>query len=370
MVRVLHYIGGLGFGGSQMFVMGLYRNIDREKVQFDFVVFENQLEGFQKEIIKMGGKIYKCPRYQGKNHIAFQKWWKTFFQKHQEYPIFHCHVRSTASLCIHTAKKYGIIVIAHSHSISNGSGFRGKIKDIMQIPVRWQADYLFACSEKAGRWMYGRAAVKRNNYRVIFNAIDTKRFQYNKEKRMKVRKSLKIDKQYVIGTVGRLTEAKNQKFLIDLFADIHKKNAETILLIVGDGELRGVLEQQVKNLGLSDHVIFTGNKSNTQDYYQAMDVFVFPSLWEGLGISVIEAQCCGLPCIVSERIPKEIDMKAKLVFIVNLRKKEEWVKQIQKQKGRERFSQVKALKKAGYDINCVTQWIQNFYSCLAGSINE
>ena len=102
---------------------------------------------------------------------------------------------------------------------------------------------------------------------------------------MKVRKSLKIDKQYVIGTVGRLTEAKNQKFLIDLFADIHKKNAETILLIVGDGELRGVLEQQVKNLGLSDYVIFTGNKSNTQDYYQAMDVFVFPSLWGGLGIS-------------------------------------------------------------------------------------
>lgn len=368
-VRVLHYIGSLDFGGSQMFVMNIYRVIDRDKLQFDFVAFPNEKEGFYNEIIRLGGKVFECPRYNGKNHFVFINWWKDFFRIHKEYRILHGHVRSVASLYLPIAKKAGLYTIAHSHSTSNGGGIIGKIKDILQYPVRTQADFLFACSDEAGLWMYGKRAIKRKNYKVISNAIDVKRFAYNLEKRKEIRTQLAIDDKYVVGTIGRLSKPKNHRFLINVFASLHKLDTKTVLLLVGDGELRSELEMQVNRTGLKDSVIFVGSRSNTQDYYQAMDVFAFPSLWEGLGMSVIEAQCSGLHCVVSERIPDAVNMMVGLVDVRSLSDKEGWIETLRQTNG-SRKSQLEAVREAGYDVTENASRLERFYIKISNENQE
>lgn len=360
MVRVLHYIGSLEFGGSQAFVMEIYRKIDREKLQFDFVTFPNERGEFYDEIIRKGGKVYECPQYNGKNHRLFVKWWRAFFEEHPEYRILHGHIRSVASIYIPIAKKKGVITIVHSHSTSNGNGIIGKIKDLLQFLVRKEADYLFACSDAAGMWMFGKNVKKQKNYKMIPNAIDSERFAYNSEKRKQLRLKLGLDGKFVIGTVGRLTLPKNHSFLIDVFYEIHKERKNAILLLVGDGELKPQLQNQVRKYNLQDFVVFAGSKSNTQDYYQVMDVFAFPSLWEGLGIVAIEAQCSGLPCVVSERIPQEADMKVGLFSVTSLESKEAWKKNLL-QDQKERKSQIDAIKKSGYDVVENAIKLQEFY---------
>lgn len=300
MVRIVHYIGLLEFGGSQSFVMEIYRKIDRTKIQFDFVVFPNQKKDFYNEIIELGGRVFESPQYNGRNHFKFIKWWNEFFLQHTEYKILHCHVRSVAALCIAMAHKRGCYTIAHSHSTSNGSGFLAVIKDIMQYPVRYQADYLFACSQMAGEWMFGKQVFGKN-YEIISNAIDAERFDFDESIRRNVRNELGLRDKFVIGHVGRITKPKNHIFLIDLLTEIRKNRSDIVLLLVGDGELRTYIEAYANEKNVIDNIIFLGSKNNTQDYYQAMDVFVFPSLWEGLGIVAIEAQASGLHCVVSER---------------------------------------------------------------------
>lgn len=362
MIRVLHYIGLLEFGGSQSFVMEIYRKIDREMLQFDFVTFPNQKVDFYDEIISLGGRVYESPRYNGKNHFEFVKWWKSFFEQHQEYRVFHCHVRSVAAICISIAHKYGCYAIAHSHSTSNGSGIISVIKDIMQFPVRFQADYMFACSYDAGKWMFGNRTIARNNFEVIFNAIDSERFGYNLQKRIQIRKKLKISDKFVIGHVGRFTEPKNHMFLLEVFSEVLKERDNACLLLIGDGEKRSEIERKINELRINDSVILAGSKSNTCDYYQAMDVFAFPSLWEGLGMAAIEAQASGLHCVVSERIPKEVDIGASLICAIELDKGIKiWKDNIVSYVDAERSSHIDEVKTSGYDVVHNAKKMQDFY---------
>ena len=362
MTRVLHYIGLLQFGGSQSFVMEIYRKIDREKLQFDFVTFPNEKSGYYQEIIQLGGKVFESPQFNGRNYFEFITWWNQFFSLHPEYKVFHSHVRSVAALCISIAHKYGCYAIAHSHSTSNGRGIKAIIKNIMQFPIRYQADYMFACSEEAGEWLYGKNIAKRKNYRVIPNAIDAARFNFDQDKRKQVRAELNIEDKFVVGHVGRLSAVKNHEFLVEVFAEIVKKKENAVLLLVGDGDRREAVERKCKQLEVYEKVIFLGSRSNTQDYYQAMDVFVFPSLWEGLGIVVIEAQTAGLPCIVSSCVPKEIDLGIGLICRMGLdHGVKVWADKIAKNSACNRCGQEEAVKKAGYDVTANAGKIQRFY---------
>lgn len=364
MIRILHYIGLLEFGGSQSFVMELYRKIDKSKIQFDFVTFPNQKDGFYKEIIDMGGMVYECPQYNGKNHFKFIKWWKDFFAFHKEYKVSHIHVRSVASLIIPIIHKFGGYAIVHSHSISNGRNFSAIIKKIMQLPIRYKADYMLACSEEAGKWLYGKNIVKKDNYKVIKNSIDAKRFSYDENKRDIVRQELKIEDKFVLGHVGRMTEPKNHKFLLRVFAKVLKERENAVLLLVGDGELKEEIEKEARDMQIHQNIIFAGNRSNTEDYYQAMDVFIFPSLWEGLGIVLIEAQVSGLPCIISERIPQEVDYGTGLIRILNLDDDiKNWSDAIINCGISKRSSRLEATIEAGYDISSnVAEMEQIYYS--------
>lgn len=308
-IRIVHNIASLHLGGSQAFVMNMYRNIDRSKVQFDFVVAPETKEGFYDEITNLGGKIFSCPRYKGTNHIQYNKWWDDFFNEHPEYKVIHGHVRSTASIYLKIAKRHGLVTIAHSHSTSNGNGISAIVKRIMQLPIRKQADYLFACSDKAGKWLYGEKAITQQNYYMIPNGVDLKRFEFDVNKRNQMRMTLGIKKDMMIlGHIGRLSTPKNHKFLLNVFNKYHKINSNSKLLLVGDGELFDCIKEHIDKLNISDAVIMTGSKQNTEDYYQVMDIFVFPSLWEGLPVSVVEAQANGLQCLISDVITHDVDL--------------------------------------------------------------
>lgn len=308
-IRIVHNIASLHLGGSQAFVMNMYRNIDRSKVQFDFVVTPETKEGFYNEITNLGGKIFSCPRYKGTNHIQYNKWWDDFFNEHPEYKVIHGHVRSTASIYLKIAKRHGLVTIAHSHSTSNGNGISAIVKRIMQLPIRKQADYLFACSDKAGKWLYGEKAITQQNYYMIPNGVDLKRFEFDVNKRNQMRMTLGIKKDMMIlGHIGRLSTPKNHKFLLNVFNKYHKINSNSKLLLVGDGELFDCIKEHIDKLNISDAVIMTGSKQNTEDYYQVMDIFVFPSLWEGLPVSVVEAQANGLQCLISDVITHDVDL--------------------------------------------------------------
>ena len=312
-IRILHVLGGLDLGGAESFVMNLYRAIDKDVVQFDFVKHIEKKGAFEDEIIEQGGRIFKCPKYTGKNHFAYCRWWNEFLKNHKEYHIIHGHVRSTAALYLRIAEKYGITTIAHSHSTSNGSGFSAFVKNIMQYPIRNIADYLLACSDEAGKWLYGKDIISKENYYTIPNGINLDKFAFDEKKRQTMRLKLNIKpSDFVLGHVGRMVVPKNHKFLVQLFSEYHKRNKKSKLLLVGDGELFEIIKNQCNKLGLSKDVIMPGNKINTEDYYQAMDLFVFPSLWEGLGIVAIEAQANGLPCLVSENVPKDVLLTNKI----------------------------------------------------------
>lgn len=362
---VLHVLGCLNRGGAETMVMNLYRTIDREKLQFDFIVHTQTSCDYDNEIIKMGGTIFRAPKYNGKNHFYYINWWDKFFKENHKYHILHSHLRSLASLYLPIASSYGLITIAHSHSISNGKGIIGLFKDVMQRDVRDKADYLFACSENAGKWMFGKSVGERSNYRIIPNAIDSKKFLYNEEKRNKIRDNMGIGKSFVIGHVGRISKVKNQLFLLDVFKLIHRKNLNSRLLLIGDGELRKELERKIKRLCLQEAVILAGNRDNVQDYYQAMDVFVFPSLWEGLGIAVIEAQANGLTCIVSDKVPMEVDMGCGLVIKKALEDGiDSWVETILGKRNTNRMLDTDTISKAGYDIIENAKIMQKFYEDL------
>ncbi len=362
-IRVLHNIASLHFGGSQAFVMNIYNNIDREKVQFDFVVTPEERRDLYSHVEHMGGRVFVCQKYIGKNHFAYCKWWNDFFAEHPEYHVIHGHVRSTASIYLKIAKKHGLVTIAHSHSTSNGSGISAVVKDIMQLPIRYQADYLFACSDKAGKWLYGEKSTMQSNYRMIPNGVDLQRFAFNAEKRVQMRNELGIDKDtFVLGYVGRITVPKNHKFLVKLFAEYHKENANSKLLLVGDGELLEEVKLQIAQLGINDAVIMVGSKTNTEDYYQAMDVFVFPSLWEGLPVSVVEAQANGLLCLLSDVITYDVDLTDQVKYL-SLNEKKLWLEEIAVAQKRKRMAATteNMLKLQPFDAAIVAKQLQDFY---------
>ena len=362
MIRVLQVIGSLNMGGSQAMIMNLYRAIDRSKVQFDFVIFHDNERMHEEEITKLGGKVYYIEAFSGKNLFKFVRDWKQFLNQHLEYKIIHGHVRSVAAIYLAIAKNMGRVTIAHSHSTSNGKGILAFIKDCMQLPIRYIADYMFACSEEAGKWLFGKNICYKKNFKVIQNAINLEEFNYSLDLRSKYRSELGIEDKFVIGHVGRFHVSKNHMFLLNVFVEVTKYKENAVLLLVGAGELEDYIRQEIDRLNLQGKVIMLGNRTDIPGLMQSMDIFVFPSIYEGLGIVVIEAQAAGLSCVMSEKIPKEIDVEPKLVTRVPLEGGiKEWAQIIVKKGEYLRERQGERFKQTGYDIRISAKEIQEFY---------
>ena len=315
MIRILHVLGGLERGGAETMVMNLYRAIDRTQVQFDFIIHTTKRQAYYDEIIALGGKIYSFPAFDGLNYFKMKKLWKLFFKEHPEYRILHSHVRSYASLYLPIAKKAGLKTIIHSHSTSNGTGIGSVVKRVMQYPLRWQADYFFGCSKEAGAWLFGNKVVNSSKYHILQNAIDTEQYKFNPEIRTEYREKLGLGNKKTFIHVGRFHPAKNHSFLLNVFAEIHKLDLNTVLLLAGDGELRASIEEQIASLNLQDNVMLLGSRSDVPKLLQAADCFLFPSVWEGFGMGAVEAQATGLPCVCSAAIPRTVKVTEHCAFM-------------------------------------------------------
>lgn len=362
-IRVLHVIGYLNRGGAEAMLMNLYRNMDRTKVQFDFVENDGEEAAYEPEIRALGGKIFRCPRYRGKNHIAYTRWWEDFWQAHSgEYPIVHGHIGSTAAIYLSIAKKHGVYTIAHSHNTGGSLSYR-----LFAYPTRFVADHFFACSRDAAISRYGKRVGRDvSRCQILKNAIDTERFSFSPEIRETVRKQLGIGKNtLLVGHIGQFREQKNHPFLIEIFHYIHARQPDSVLLLVGDGDLRPQIEAQIAQYHLQEAVILAGVRADTWNYYQAMDVFVMPSHYEGLPVSMVEAQTAGLPCCVSTNVPAETAITDLVRFIPLENGGEAWAQQVLAHAFTPRRDRSGELKKAGYDIGTTSQWLENYYREVA-----
>ncbi|MBR4962194.1 MAG: glycosyltransferase, partial [Clostridia bacterium] len=289
--------------------------------------------------------------------------WQQFFEEHPEYKILHSHVRSYASIYLPIAKKYGLKTIIHSHSTSNGTGITSIAKKLLQYPLRFQADYFFGCSEESGRWLFGEKVVKSSRYYILKNAVDTELYQFHPNKRREYRDNLHLEGKRVFIHVGRLHPAKNHMFLLEVFAELQKNNHDDVLRIVGDGDLREAIQSKIQELQLADNVIMLGNRSDVPELLQAADGFLFPSIWEGLPLSVIEAQAAGLPCFVSDTVTDEVcvsDLVYKLPIDQGVGC---WVQKIQKSDFIKK-SVTTNLIEAGFDVINTAEQITKFYIAI------
>lgn len=356
-IRILQVVTYMGRGGLETMLMNYYRHMDRSLVQFDFLTHRHDKADYDDEIERLGGKIYHLPRLvpwsPGYRHALNQ-----FFLAHPEYRIVHVHQDCLSSVILKAAKKSGVPVrIAHSHSSSQDKDIKYPIKLFYKRFIPRYATQLFACGEDAGRWMFNGS-----DFKVLKNAIDVSSYKFQAERRALIRGSLGIpDNNLVIGHVGRFSYPKNHLYLLDVFASVHVKNPNTSLLLVGDGELRPQIEARIAEKNLQNNVILTGVKSDVWNYYQAMDVFLMPSLYEGLPVSVVEAQTAGLPCCVSSAVPHE----AAITDLVQFRSlddtPEEWSNWVLQCAKCSRRDMKQAIQRAGYDIAETSKWLENYY---------
>lgn len=356
-IRVLHVVTYMGRGGLETMIMNYYRHIDRNKVQFDFLTHRDFRADYDDEIEALGGRIFRLPRLVPWSR-SYLKTLEQFFSDHPEYKIVHVHQDCFSSVILKAAKKNNVPVrIAHSHSSSQDKNLKYLIKLWYRRSIPTYATQLFACGKEAGDWMFSGAP-----YRVLINAISAKQYSYDAGLRDRVRRELGLPEDaFVIGHVGRFHPVKNHSFLLNVLMEAKRKNDKTILMLIGDGHLRTEAEQKAASLGIADSVKFLGIRSDVPELMQAMDCFVFPSFYEGLGISAIEAQAAGLPCIVSKGVPAEC-AKTDLVKHIPLSAgAAKWASEILKTEGTSRQDTKEQIAQAGYDIEANALWLQNFY---------
>ena len=311
-IRVLHVLGTTNLGGAESRIMELYRCIDRNQVQFDFLIHTREDGHYSEEIRSLGGHIYSLPRFKIFNMAEYRKAIHTFFKEHTEFSVVQGHMTSTAAIYLPIAKQeYGrrsmpLITAAHARSAGVDKGLKGLATRILRLPLKNRADYLFTCSKEAGIAVYGARAVREGRVWTIPNAIDAQRFSFQQKVRDEIRSELGIQDKFVIGHVGRFGFMKNHTYLVDVFAKICETRKDAVLVMIGQGELEETIREKVKSLGLEDRAYFLGNRYDVEKYYQAFDYFVFPSTFEGLPGSVAEAQAAGLHCLVSDKVTREV----------------------------------------------------------------
>ena len=323
-IRVAQIMGKWLGGGVESVVMNYYRNIDRNKVQFDFICDEDSKYIPKDEIEGLGGKVILIPPYQ--KPFKYHKELKRVL-KEGKYKIVHSHINTLSVFSLWAAKAAGVPVrIAHSHSTTNKKEWKKNfMKQILRPFCKVFATDYFCCSEKAGRWQFGNRAYNQGKVYLLNNAIDVDKFKYNEMIRKQKRKELNIkDNQLVIGHIGRFVTAKNHMFLIDVFNEICKKRKNAILLLAGDGPLKEKVQNKVKELGLEKSVQFLGQRDDANELYQAMDAFVLPSLYEGLPVVGVEAQAAGLPCFFSTDMTKETKVLDTTQFVELTKRSKEW----------------------------------------------
>lgn len=356
-IRILQVVTYMGRGGLETMLMNYYRHMDREKIQFDFLVHRDFEADYDREILSLGGRIFRVSRlvpWSGR----YRQELRDFFRQHPEYKIVHVHQDCLSAVALQCAKESGVPVrIAHSHNVQQDKNIKYLIKlHYMKYITRYATD-LFACGEDAGQWMFGHMP-----FTVLKNAIDPERYLPDPQVRARIRHEFCLKNYLVIGHVGRFSHQKNHTFLLDIFGEIVDNHPMVKLLMVGGGDGMESAREKAQAMGIADHVIFTGVRSDVPQLMQAMDVFVFPSLYEGLPVTMVEAQAAGLPCVISDRVPGECVVTKGLVTVKKLTDDPgEWAAHILSQVKTPRKDHTAEIRGAGYDIGAAAKHLEMFY---------
>ncbi len=363
-IRVLQIVSSLNRGSGIMgIIMNLYKHIDRDKVQFDFLYFVEYPSSYKEEIQDLGGEVFYIPMLNAFNFMQFRKSIIDFFQKQiGMYKVLHLHEILLGFIILPLAKRYGINTrIVHSH---NSEPSDKKIKNwrnrLLCLPLKTYATDFFACSRKAGIFLYGENFM--DKVVLINNAVDSEKYAYNPLLREELRQELKLGNKFVVGHIGRFCNQKNHLFLLKVFTMLQREKNDSCLLLVGDGEQRNSIEKEVDRLGLTSNVVFLGIRSDIDKILQVMDVFVLPSLFEGLPVVGVEAQAAGLPCVISDSITQEMKITDDVYFLSLQNSIDEWIEMILYAKNHcTRKNTACIIKSKGYDIDAQAKRIENFY---------
>lgn len=357
-IRVLHYVGKMNRGGMETFIMNLYRNIDRDKIQFDFAVHGNRAGDFEEEISQLGGRFYYFPHMR-KNPFRYRKAWRDFWNANKEnYVAFHMHTNSLANvIAIEEAERANIPVrIIHSHSSMANKGKFQWLNDYLhrchQKKLPHLATHLLACSDKAAKWLFGGTEIGGLKVIQINNGIDTNKFKFNAEKRLEIRESLGLTGKKTIGHIGTFIPVKNHRFIIGVIEKAYMLDSSVRCILIGDGILMNEIKSTVHSKGLDDAVRFLGVRGDVNELLSAMDVFFMPSLYEGLPVSLVEVQANGLPAVVSDSITRDVKLQDNLHYMSLSEPVEAWAKKLLDVIGNnERTDNFKRVSEHGFDIH-------------------
>lgn len=366
MIRVLNVLPALNYcGGIENYAMAYYRHIDKKKVQFDFITHTNLPCSFGTEIEGMGGRIYPFPEFTIKNFGNIYNDIVEFFKAHREYDVIHCHMANAAFMYLPIAMKFGIKVrIVHSHNTKYADKITHAMRNRLLVAVGLQfATHRIACTKKAGDFLFGK-----KKYEIIKNAIDCERYAYNAKVRNKMRKMYGVEDRIILGNIARFVPQKNHIFMIDLLRSLLRIDSRYMLCFVGDGELFERIKDYASDI--KDHVLYAGVQRNVEDYYNMFDVFILPSIYEGLGIVNIEAQCSGVPVIVSDAVPPDVKVTSLIEFLPLM--KDAWVNKIitLTQKDNNRNTYLDDIKKSGYDIRYEAEKLMEMYGRFLNEYSE
>lgn len=361
-IRVLQSLASLNRGGAESVVMEWLRNLDQERVQFDFVVPESEAPfDFEDEVRGLGARIFRVPRFALASLIPYVLAWYRLLRKHPEWKIIHAHNTTPAVIFLSLARLKGRIAVAHCHNKGVASNFKNFVRKALTWPLRYVAAARLACSQEAGEWMFGH----RRTSGILPNAIDTRRFEFDEGERERTRRELGLEGRFVVGHVGSFREQKNHRRLIEIFAELSSRHAKAHLLLVGDGALRAEIETRVEQFGLGQKVTFTGARSDTPGLFAAMDVFLLPSLSEGLGVVLVESQASGLEAIASSVVPSEVAFGSLIEFLPLEASDAQWAQAIlQVCTAVNRKDGAQLVRSAGYDVQGTVVELQNWYASL------
>ena len=367
MLRVLHSVSNMARAGIETMLMNYYRQIDRDRIQFDFLANKPVPGEYDDEIRSMGGRVFVSPGLNPLHYPKYKRFVADLLQENPEIKIVHAHNEAMGYYALQSAKDAGIKVrIAHAHNTQIIRDYKYPLKMVCKQLLPGAATEYWSCGRDAGIYYYGEKRWNESGF-ILRNAIDLSRFAFQPDVRERLRKEHGLENCFVIGHVGRFNLQKNHTRLLDIFAEVTKTVPDARLALIGVGELEESAKEKAAALGIQDKTIFLGQMSGVNEWYQAMDCFVLPSLFEGLPVVGIEAQAAGLPCFFSDKVTDEIILSTHAQRISLQADDAEWAGAIltARQPETDRLRGMDIVRQAGYDIREEARKLQEIYIGLA-----
>ena len=362
-LRVLMLFTILNRGGAEAMVMNYYREIDRSQVQFDFVVHREEKGDYEDEITALGGRIYRMMPLRPHTFGKYARQISAFFDDHPEYQIVHGQCSESGYFFYREAARRGLpVIIAHAHNSHVRVDLRWFVRTWLKHRMRPHLTHYFSCGQEASEWLFGKRLAQKAI--VLKNAIDSRRYLFSPEVRDRKREELHIAPETLtVCHIGRFDKVKNHRFVVEIFAELLKHRPDARLLLIGDGVLRAQTEQQVHERGLDAQVSFLGVRRDVNELLQAADALVFPSFFEGLPVTLVEAQCAGVPCVISDTIPREVIITDLVEQLSLDEPATRWADRLIHcaAQPHDRTLYPREIARAGFDIKQNAQWLQQFY---------